>query len=120
MNWALLRFCSKAIPGTGAFVLVPFFCLFLFDLSPAAYFIMEMLTDRQSELLSGGRRGFSAMASRGGHGVLMSGRSMPCGSISSQSIYTSANQLNFAINIAVNGGSVTNTQINGLAIDSSL
>jgi hypothetical protein len=81
---------------------------------------MEILTDHQSELLSGGRRGFSAMSSRGGRGGSMSARSMPFGSLSSQSIETTVNQLNFAINIAVNGGSVFNSQFNNLALDASL
>lgn len=81
---------------------------------------MEMLTDHQSELLSGGRRRFSAMASRGRRCWLMSARAMPFGSLSSQSIETTVNQFNFAINIAINGGSIFNSQLNGLALDASL
>jgi hypothetical protein len=102
-----------------SFRLGPFLC---WDCSLTE--IMDLLSEREAEVISGGRRGAMArggapMASllRGllglslGGGLGIGGRG-PMGM--SDAITTNVNQINLAFNIVLNGGSIVNNQLNGL------
>lgn len=81
---------------------------------------MHILSDDQAQQLKGGSPGAfqgKALGRRGNSGI---GSLMRHNRMGFQSITNTVDQSNFAINIAVNGGSIVNTQINSLAIDSSL
>lgn len=81
---------------------------------------MHLLSDDQAQQLTGGRfRSFlstsSGLRSRRGSGLLLS-NSM----FSLRSLFSNVNQVNVAVNLALNGGTVINNQANVLAINSSL
>ncbi len=81
---------------------------------------MVPLSDNQAQEIRGGR--FSAAMARGqgpsrGMGVGLFWRTS---FLAVQSVFTTVNQLNLAINVAVNGGTVINNQANGLSMISSL
>lgn len=87
---------------------------------------MQVLSDLQADQLSGGRRGrpCAAMfpapargqrAARGFERWFAGG-----GGLVFQSIQNTVNQINFAINIAIGGGSIFNNQVNALTMQSSL
>lgn len=79
-----------------------------------AWIEAHALSDATSAQLVGGRGRPSLQRAVGGRGPLAHPHALQ------QSLGVEANQLNFAINIAVNGGSIVNTQLNGLAIDASI
>lgn len=90
---------------------------------------MEFLDERQAESVRGGRRsqlaarrqapiamllrGLLALSAGGGLGRQGAGFG------GSTSIDTTVNQINLAFNIALNGGSVVNNQLNGLDLSVS-
>jgi 4-hydroxy-3-methylbut-2-en-1-yl diphosphate synthase IspG/GcpE len=81
---------------------------------------VHILSDDQAQQLKGGNPGAfqaNALGRRGNSGL---GLFMRNSRTAIQPIVNTVDQFNFAINIAVNGGSIVNTQINSLAIDSSL
>jgi hypothetical protein len=81
---------------------------------------MYILSDDQAQELAGGRLGFLAYTAIG------QPRSSGLGSffrnriIALRSVFNHVNQINFAINIALNGGTVINNQANVLSIISRL
>ena len=107
---------ASAVFSADAFLLIFYISFFIFSLPT----IVLVLSDLQAQQLKGGNPG-AFQANRlgrrinGGFGLFMrSSRT------AFQPIVNTVNQVNFAINIAVNGGSIINTQINSLAIDTSL
>jgi hypothetical protein len=87
---------------------------------------MQVLSDLQAEQLSGGRRVrpfaaaslVAAPGQRSGRGI---GRWFGGGrGFVFQSIQNTVNQINFAINIVIGGGSIFNNQVNVLTMQSSL
>jgi hypothetical protein len=81
---------------------------------------MHLLSDDQAQQLTGGRfRSFlstsSGLRSRRGFGLLLS-NSM----FSLRSLFSNVNQVNVAVNLALNGGTVINNQANILAINTIL
>jgi hypothetical protein len=81
---------------------------------------MHPLSDDQAQQLTGGSfRSFfsssSGLRSRGGFGLLLS-NSM----FSLRSLFANVNQVNVAVNLALNGGTVINNQANVLTINSSV
>ena len=78
---------------------------------------MQVLSDLQAEQLCGGGQGgvmASLRSQQGGKGL---GRFSAIGLLSYQTITNTIDQSNFAINIAVNGGTIINTQINALSME---
>ncbi|QVL51754.1 MAG: hypothetical protein KFB97_09425 [Cyanobium sp. M30B3] len=87
---------------------------------------MQVLSDLQAEQLTGGRRGWMMprfgrrhlSPGRGaGHSSVFAGAS---GMFSIQSILNIVNQINVSINIAFGGGSIHNSQLNALTIQSTM
>ena len=81
---------------------------------------MYILSDDQAQELAGGRLGFLAYTAIG------QPRSSGLGSffrnriIALRSVFNHVNQINFAINIVIGGGSIFNNQVNVLMMQSSL
>jgi hypothetical protein len=90
------------------------------DQQPSFIWTMDFLSDNQAQQIRGGR--FSASMARGqgpGRGMGM-GLAWRNSFLAVQSVFTTVNQVNLAINVALNGGTVINNQANGLSIVSSL
>jgi hypothetical protein len=82
---------------------------------------MQVLSDLQAEQLCGGRMGRPLAARRGLRGCGGFGRFFGGGrGLVFRSIQNTVNQINFAINIAIGGGSIFNNQVNALTMQSSL
>lgn len=78
---------------------------------------MLILSDNQAQQLSGGC--FSPLLRRGGGASRQRGISSWFRSnlLVLRAIITNVNQVNFAINLALNGGTVINNQVNVLSIN---
>jgi hypothetical protein len=81
---------------------------------------MHLLSDDQAQQLTGGSfRSFlsssAGLSSRRGFGLLLS-NSM----FSLRSLFSNVNQVNVAVNMALNGGTVINNQANVLTINTIL
>lgn len=82
---------------------------------------MQVLSDLQAEQLCGGRWGGAHWSERGMRGGGRLGRLLSGGGlVAFQSILNTVNQINFAINIVIGGGSIFNNQVNALMLQSSL
>jgi hypothetical protein len=92
---------------------------------------MQVLSDLQAEQLCGGHWGRPFAASPFAAAQPASTNVQRCGSgrgrwfgggrgLMFQSILNTVNQINFAINIAIGGGSIFNNQVNVLTMQSSL
>jgi hypothetical protein len=81
---------------------------------------MHILSDDQAQQLSGGRIG--SLLSKGTSRRSRSGFGSPfrCSFFAIRSILNNVSQINFAINLALNGGTVINNQTNVLSIFSRL
>ena len=80
---------------------------------------MHALSDDQAQKISGGRF-LRQLGTRPGPRSLTFGRFLRGGSLAIQSIFTNVNQVNLAVNVALNGGTVINNQANVLSISSSI
>lgn len=90
---------------------------------------MEFLTEHQAECVSGGRRSLTMAAKPMGQpspfrrlpGLMAGPSPLRCGAglAGFSSIVTSVNQINLALNIVFNGGSIVNNQLNGLNLSVS-
>jgi hypothetical protein len=80
---------------------------------------MHVLSDHQAQQLQGGFFGSSSQLGRtprsGGHSL---GRLWYSTLLSLQAVFTNVSQINFAINVALGGGTVINNQANVLSISS--
>jgi hypothetical protein len=78
---------------------------------------MLVLSDLQAEQLCGGSGGGALAGSRSRRGGMGLGRfSAGGGFLSTQSIENTINQFNIAINIAMDGSTINNNQVNFLSL----
>lgn len=91
-----------------------------FSIHVYPFLTMHVLSDHQAQQLTGGsfRSPRSATPCRlGGRGF---GMMLRYGFGALQAIFTNVNQVNVAVNLAINGGQVISNQANVLAIHSSI
>jgi hypothetical protein len=90
---------------------------------------MQLLDEKQAECLSGGRASSGRGRAKAPVAVLLRGSlglntglspaQSGLSSIGSTAIDTTVNQVNLALNFALNGGSIVNNQLNGLDLSVS-
>ena len=82
---------------------------------------MLVLSVLQAEQHCGGSGGVALAGSRSRRGGMGLGRlSASGGVLAFKSILNTINQFNFAINIAIGGGTIFNNQVNALSIESTI
>jgi hypothetical protein len=81
---------------------------------------MHILSDDQAQQLSGGRHGSLMSKGIGQHSHTGFGSLFRSSFLAFRSVFNNVSQINFAINLALNGGTVINNQTNVLSIFSRL